>query len=148
MTEKEGLIFPNKAENLKRHLKELNLEARSIRKGKLIQSAQQGMPIEDIMKISQHKEVGTLLKYIGFNAEVTKKWENKTKKIRGGREQGPPAKIPRWTKFEDCPSHEDLQKAFPGETSVWQRNRWPVKINKVEPIDVNKLLELDCLNKD
>eukprot|EP00758_Cryptobia_borreli_P013715 Tbor_TRINITY_DN5858_c5_g5::TRINITY_DN5858_c5_g5_i1::g.6803::m.6803 len=105
------------------------------------------MSVGEIMKISQHKEAGTLFKYIVFNVEDQKNWV-KDKKIRGGREQGPPSAIPRWTRFGDCPSHEDLQKAFPGGTKECQRNKWPLVIKDVESVNLLKLRNLECIDKD
>eukprot|EP00758_Cryptobia_borreli_P013857 Tbor_TRINITY_DN5872_c1_g1::TRINITY_DN5872_c1_g1_i1::g.7247::m.7247 len=147
LAKKKGMLFSLTKAEIAEKLKPLRLECRSIRKGRLISLAREGMPVAEIMKISRHKLEGTLFRYIGFSSSDIKNWGKKRVTVRGGREEGPPSTIPRWTRFEDCPSHEDLQKAFPRETKNWQRKVWPVKIKKIEPANIEKLNKLDCLDK-
>eukprot|EP00758_Cryptobia_borreli_P008425 Tbor_TRINITY_DN5386_c1_g4::TRINITY_DN5386_c1_g4_i1::g.3936::m.3936 len=148
--QKRGKLFSITKGEIGEKLKLLKLECRSIRKGKLVSLARAGVPIAEILKLSRHKQEGTLFKYIGFKAEELKNWGNKKKEkvVRGGRAEGPPAKIPRWTKFGDCPSHEDLQKAFPDETPNWQRKKWPVKLKMVNPLNIKKLQDLTCKDRE
>eukprot|EP00758_Cryptobia_borreli_P017437 Tbor_TRINITY_DN6191_c0_g1::TRINITY_DN6191_c0_g1_i4::g.22333::m.22333 len=82
------MLFSITKSDITEKLKTVQLECRSIRKGRLISLAREGISVSDIMKISRHKLEGTLFRYIGFFSSDMKNLENKKLRrstIRGGR---------------------------------------------------------------